>query len=149
MLNRLLQVFTQSPEGKLWSTHPARTAVVYISTTGAGAPSNAAQLNKWTINRTTDKIEVTSFGDANKTYVQGLPDVKGTFSGFWNDTESKPFTGAASSTGINMYLYPDSTAPTKYWYGPAWLDVSMDCSVAGAVTISGNFAANGSWGNTF
>jgi hypothetical protein len=131
------------------ATYPGRNAIVYLSTSIGGAPSNVLHINKWTMNRNTDKIEVTSFGDANKTYVQGLPDVKGSFSGFWDDTESKPFTGAASTSGVNIYLYPSSNAITKYWYGPAWLDMSMDCPVSGAVSISGNFAALGSWGNTF
>jgi hypothetical protein len=45
-----------------------------------------------------------------------------------------------------MYLYPSTDAATKYWYGPAWLDASVNVSVSGAVTIAGNFVANGSWG---
>jgi hypothetical protein len=120
-----------------------------MSTTGAGTATNTIKLNAWTISRETDKIEVTSFGDLNKTYVQGLPDLKGTISGFWDDTEAKPFTAAASSTGCKLFLYPSADAPTKYWTGPAWVDVSMDTSVSGAVTINLSFAANGSWSQTF
>lgn len=131
------------------SAYAGRKGVVYLSTTGSGTASSALKLNKWSINRTTDKIEVTSFGDANKTYVQGLPDVKGAISGFWDDTESKPFTAAGSTDGCKMYLYPSSDAPGKYWYGPAWMDLSMDLPVAGAATIAASFAANGSWSNTF
>jgi len=119
---------------------------VYISTTGTGTATNVIKLNSWTLDQTTDKIEVTAFGDANKTFVQGLKNVQGTFGGFFDDTEAKPFTGADSADGVKMYLYPSSDAPTKYWYGPAWLDVSINTGVADAVAISGNFAANGSWG---
>lgn len=126
--------------------YAAKKGVVYLSTTGSGTASSVLQLNQWTINASTDKIEITSFGDLNKTYVQGLPDIQGSFKGFWNDLESKPFTGASSTDGVKMYLYPSSDSPTKYWYGPAWLDMSMDVSVSGAVSISGSFAANGSWG---
>jgi hypothetical protein len=128
------------------AVYAGRKGVVYLSTTGTGAAVNVLKMNAWTINRTTDKIEVTSFGDANKTYVQGLPDVQGTIAGFWDDTETKPFTAAASSDGCKIYLYPSSDKLTSYHYGPAWLDMSMDTSVSGAVTISGSFAANGSWG---
>jgi hypothetical protein len=131
------------------AVYAGRKGVVYLSTTGSGAATNVIKLNQWTVNKTTDKIEVTAFGDANKTYVQGLPDLQGSFSGFWDDTESKPFTAAASSDGCKLYLYPSSDITTKYFYGPAWLDVSMDTSVSAAVTISGNFAANGSWGSQF
>lgn len=129
--------------------YPGRNAVVYLSTTGSGVATLAIKLNKWTLNKSTDKIEVTAFGDANKTYVQGLPDVKGTFAGVWDDTESKPFTAAASNDGCKMYLYPSAFAPAKFWAGPAWLDISMDVDVNGAVQISGSFAANGSWSTNF
>ena len=127
------------------AAYSGRKGVIYMSTTGSGTASSVIKLNQWTINRTTDKIEVTSFGDSNKTYVQGLPDLQGTFSGHWDETEAKPFTGASSSDGVKLYLYPSSDAPTKYWYGPAWLDLSMDTGVSTAVTLSASFAANGSW----
>jgi hypothetical protein len=131
------------------AVYAGRKGVVYLSTTGSGAATNVIKLNTWTVNKTTDKIEVTAFGDANKTYVQGLPDLQGTIGGFWDDTESKPFTAAASTDGCKLYLYPSSDITTKYFYGPAWLDISMDTNVSGAVTITGNFAANGSWGANF
>ena len=129
------------------AVYAGRKGVVYLSTTGSGAAINVIKLNQWTIDKTTDKIDVTSFGDPNKTYVQGLPDVKGTFSGFWDDTETKPFAAAGSSDGVKMYLYPSADKLTSYHYGPAWLDASMDTSVAAAVTISGNYVANGAWGS--
>jgi len=128
------------------SLHAGRTGVVYLAIeANTGVATNCISLNAWTINRQTDKFEVTSFGDSNKTYVQGLADLQGTFSGFWNDSETKPFAGASSSTGVKLYLYPDSTAPTKYAYGTAWLDCSINTPVGGAVTISGSFAAASSW----
>ena len=92
---------------------------------------------------------MTSFGDLNMTYVQGLPDLKGTFKGFWDPTESKPFQAAKSIDGCVIVLYPSADAPSKYAYGPAWLDVNMDDPVAGAVAMDASFAANGSWFDTF
>lgn len=125
-----------------------KSGVVYISTSAAGSASSVLAVSSWNIDRSTDTVEVTSFGDANKTYVQGLPDISGSFEGFWDDTEAKLFTAAASSDGIKMYLYPSSNAPSKYFYGPAWLSASMDCGVSDAVSVSGEFKANGSWGQT-
>jgi hypothetical protein len=127
------------------AVYPGRKGVIYLSTTGTGTAVNVISLNQWTLNRATDKIETTSFGDLNKTYVQGLPDIQGSFSGFWNDAEAKPFAAAASADGVKMYLYPSADAPSKFAAGPAWLDCSIDTTVSGAVTISGSFAANGSW----
>jgi len=130
------------------AAYAGKKAVVYLSTTGSGNATNVIKLNKWSIDASTDKIEVTSFGDVNKTYVQGLPDIKGTVSGFWDDTESKVTTGAASVDGVKLYLYPSSDAPTKYKCGPAWLDQSFDIGADGAVSITGSFVANGSWSNS-
>ncbi len=126
--------------------YPGRKGRVMMSTTGSGNAVTVTGLNAWSLNKATDKIEVTAFGDANKTYVQGLPDIQGTFGGFWNDTDTTIFTGAASADGVKLYLYPSTDVLTKYHYGPAWADASMSVDVNGAVTISGSFAANGSWG---
>ena len=101
------------------------------------------------VNYEQEKIDVSCFLDANKVYVPGLADLSGDYSGFWDDTEGKIFAAAKSLDGCNMYLYPSAAAPSKFWSGPAWLTVSMDMSVAGAVQISGSFAAAGSWANTF
>lgn len=119
---------------------------LYASTTGSGNAIPVASLNAWELNLTTDRVETTAFGDTNKQYVQGLKDVQGTFGGFWDDTDSTLFTAAASTDGTKLYLYPSTTAATKYAYGPAWLDVSVSTGVAAAVTVSGSFAANGAWG---
>ena len=129
------------------SAHAGRSGAVYLAIESAtGVASVCIKLNAWTLDRDTDTFEVTSFGDTNKTYVQGLPDLKGTLSGSWDDSETKPFAGAASSTGVKLYLYPDITnSPTKYAYGTAWLSASINTPVAGAVKISGNFVAAASW----
>lgn len=117
-----------------------------MSTTGSGAAVPVASLNAWSIDYSTDRIEVTSFGDLNKTYVQGLPDVSGDLGGFWDDTDSTLYTAAASADGVKLYLYPSADAPTKYFYGPAWVDFSLTTGVGDAVAVSGSFGANGSWG---
>ncbi len=117
-----------------------------MSSSGSGTATSVLHMNAWSIDRSTDTIETTSFGDVNKTYVQGLPDVQGSIGGFWDDAETKVFTGAASSDGVKLYLYPSADAPTKYAYGPAWLSASIETGVGDAVTISMDFVANGAWG---
>jgi hypothetical protein len=122
-----------------------KKGVVYISTSGSGNASSI-QLTEWTLNMATDKVEVTSFGDANKTYVQGLKDTQGTINGFWDSADTKLFDAADSTDGIKMYLYPSSDASGLYFYGPAWLDASITTGVGSAVAMNGSFVANGSWG---
>lgn len=131
------------------AVYHGKSGVVYLSTTGTGTATTVLSLSAWTLDLSTDLVETTAFGDSNKTYVQGLRNVQGTLSGFWNDTESKPFTASTSADGCKLYLYPSSSAVAKYAYGPAWLSVSMETGVADAVQISGNFSANGAWGVNF
>ena len=120
---------------------------VFVSPNGTGVAA-AISLSHLTLDRTTDKVPVTSFGDPNKAYVQGLPDLKGTLSGFWDNTTDPLYTAGISTDGCKLYLYPQFTAsPTKYDYGPAWVDTSIDVDVNGAITISGSFVANGAWGH--
>lgn len=120
--------------------------VVYGSTTGAGTAGLMGKLSAWTLDMSTDKADVTAFGDPNKVYVTGLRDIKGTVSGFWDDTTDALFDGAESADGVKLYLYPAGTAPTVYFYGPAWLDGSINVPASGPVTISGSFVASGAWG---
>src|SRR6476619_7514757 len=91
---------------------------VYMSTTGAGVAGPVLSLTGWTLDLATDKVEVTSLGDVNKTYVQGLRDVKGTLTGFFDNADTTLFAASDSTTGVNLYLYPTSTVPTAYWAGP-------------------------------
>jgi hypothetical protein len=120
--------------------------LVYISTSLSGAAASVGQLTKWALDQSTDKLDVTCFGDTNKVYVQSWGAFKGTFNGFWSDADDTIFSAADSATGCNIYLYPSAAAITKYWYGPAFLDASVDTDVNGTVNISGSFSAAGSWG---
>lgn len=124
-----------------------RKGLIYLSTSGTGNATSFANLNSWSIDRSTDAVETTAFGDSNKTYTQGLPSVQGQFSGFYDDSASANlFTAADSSDGVKVYIYPSSDAVTKYAYGPAWISCSINGAVGAAVQVSGTFIANGSWG---
>lgn len=129
------------------SKYAGRRGRVLLASTGTGQPTAVLGISKWSLDMSQDNIEVTEFGDTNKTYVNGLRDVKGAFEGFWNDAETKLFGAAQSADGTFIYLYPDMTnAPTKYAYGPAWLSVKMDTDVGDSVKVSADFAAQGAWG---
>jgi hypothetical protein len=126
--------------------HSGRYGAVYMSTSASAAAIAVTQA-AWSSNFTTDKIDVTSFRDANKVQVVGLPDAQGDFSGFWEDTETTLFTASRSTDGVKIYLYPDITnKPLSYVYGPAWVDFSMSVAVSGAVTVSGTWVARGDVG---
>jgi hypothetical protein len=128
------------------AVYHGKSGRLYLSTTGSGVAVPVANLSAWELSLATDRVETTSFGDTNKTYVQGLRDVTLTFEGYWNDADSTIFTAAQSADGCKAYAYLATTASTKYAYGPAWADVSISTGVADAVKISGSLAANGAWG---
>ena len=123
-----------------------KKGVVYMSTTGSGTAVAVGNLTEWSISYATDRIDVTSFGDTNRVYVQGLRNVTGSFKGWFDDSATKAlFDAADSADGIKMYLYPSADAATRYFYGTAFVDTSIQTGVAGAVSISGTFAAAGGW----
>jgi hypothetical protein len=128
------------------AAYAGRKGVVYMSTTGGGTAVSVVNMKTWSLSMPTDKIEVTAFGDANKKYVQVLPDVSGDLSGWWDDTSDALYDASRSTDGVKMYLYPSSDAASKYWYGPAWVDFSIDVDVSGAIEVSASFVANGAWG---
>ena len=127
------------------ATYHSKDAVVYIATDGSGAASELVGCSEWTLDMGRDTVETTAFGDTNKTYVQGLPDISGTLNCFWRDDETKLFTAQASTSAVRCYLYFSRNAPTRYAYGTAWFSVSMSTGVADAVTLSANFVAGGNW----
>jgi hypothetical protein len=114
---------------------------------GVAVPAAVALLSEWTLDMATDKVETTALGDANKTYVQGLKDVKGTFSGFWDSVDDLLFEAAESDKGVKMEIWPSKLSAVCF-AGPAWLDVSIKGGVTSAVTVDGTFSAKGAWTRT-
>lgn len=121
-----------------------KTGVCYIATDGSAAAA-AVTLSEWELSMTRDFVETTSFGDTNKTYVSGLPDISGRLSGYWDDTDDTLYDAAGSAAAVRMYLYPSSLVPTKYFCGTAVLDFTVNTPVAGAVGVSGNFRGASAW----
>lgn len=106
-------------------------------------------LNKWTLSAATDKVDVTAFGDTNKQYVQGLPDLKGNVSGWFDDQEDALFVAADATAPVSLELMPVAGVATIKWSGLAWLDASIDVPANGAITVSGDFVAAGPWTRVF
>ena len=110
---------------------------------GTAAAEPISYLNDWSIDFSTDKVDVTSFEDANKTYVTGKEDVQGTYSGFYDNATAQTYTAATDGTARRFYLYPAaSTGSTgQYWFGTAFFDIKVKGGVSSAVAIDGTFVA--------
>jgi len=121
--------------------------VLCVSTTRAGTVAPVALITEWSLDRTSDKVETTALGDTTKTYVKGLDNAQGTFTGQFDSTDDTLFEAAESGDGCQIEIWPDGASEACF-KGPAWLDVSIKGGVSAAVTIDGNFSANGSWTRT-
>lgn len=118
-----------------------RSAVLYLSATNGGTAVRVSQLNNFSLNFATDKVEVSAFGDTNKTYVAGLPDASGSFAGFWDNAATSTFLSAArDGQSRRMYLYPDGNS-ARYWYGEILIDAGFSGSTTSAVGVTANFSA--------
>jgi hypothetical protein len=95
----------------------------------------------WSINFSTDKVDVTAFGDDNKIYVSGLPDASGQFSGFYDDATAQTYTAATDGLARKFYLYPSTLTNTQYFFGTVLPDFSVDGAVADAVKVSASWNA--------
>jgi hypothetical protein len=118
-----------------------RSGRLYMNLTSGGTAEPVAFLNNWSLNFATEKINVTGFGDTTMVYVSGLPDMQGSYAGFYDDATVQMYTAAVDGVARKFYLYPDNTSTGKYWFGTAIFDMNVDASVDGAVAISGSFAA--------
>lgn len=120
--------------------------VVQMDATGGTTPVPVASLNHWSLDFERDKEDVTCFGDTNKQYVLGLPDVQGDIEGVWDETTSPDFIRVAlGDVPVLLVLIPSDLAATYLFKGLAYLSASIDCAADGAVTISGSFVAAGPW----
>lgn len=106
---------------------------------GAEASPVAFQA-EWQINFTTQKIDVTAFGDTNKVTVGGLPAADGSFSGFYDDSTAQTYTAATDGVARKFYLYPNIST-VQYFFGTVNPDASFGSSVSGAITISSQWEA--------
>jgi len=114
--------------------------------TGGTSPEVVANLNKWTLDLARDKEDVTCFGDTNKQYVLGLPDIQGELGGVWDETTTPEFLRVAlGDVPVMLELIPSTLTPTHMFKGLAYIDAGMDVDAQGAVTINGSFVAAGPW----
>jgi hypothetical protein len=118
-----------------------RNGRIYMGIASGGTAEPIAFQASWSINFTTNKIDVTAFGDSNKTYVAGLPDASGQFAGFYDDATAQYFTAASDGVARKWYLYPNISTATQYFFGTILPDMTIDSTVDGAAAVSASFSA--------
>ena len=126
-----------------------KNGAIYVGGAKGSGGIKVATKSAWTLQRNRDYVDATVFGEANKTYLAGLPNVQGTFAGIL-DVSGDMLLNAATSDSQQLYLYADdnpfsTTSLVLVAHGPALIDASVDASNTDAVRITGEFRAAGSW----
>lgn len=118
-----------------------RNGICYMSATNGAAASPVAFLTDWSINFTTDKVDVTAMGDPNHIYVVGLPDASGDFSGWYDDATLQTYTAAVDGLSRNFYLYPNVTGkPGNYFFGTVFPDFAIAGGVTAGVSLKATWS---------
>ena len=96
----------------------------------------------WSVAFSTDNAEVTALGDTTKTYVAGLPDATGSFSGFLDTATAQTYTAASDGLARRFYLYPSTPSTAgPYWFGTVLADFNAEGDVGDSVKFSGDWSA--------
>lgn len=126
-----------------------KNGAIYLGGAKGSGGIKVATKSSWTLQRNRDYVDATVFGESNKTYLAGLPNVQGSFAGIL-DVSGDLLLSAATSDSQTMYLYADddpfsTTSTVLVAHGPALIDANVDASNTDAVRITGEFRAQGSW----
>lgn|SRR6478609_7961658 len=126
--------------------HGKNGAIYLTNAKGGAGASKVAAKSEWTLSLGRDYVDATTFGDTNKTYLTGLKDIQGTYSGLL-DVSGDLLVNTSNSDTIQIYLYADDRDGFEILiaYGPGLLDSSINASNTDAIKTSGNFRASGSW----
>lgn len=120
-----------------------RNTRLYIALTSGGSAQPAVFIKEWEHNASFDPIDVTSFEDDNMTYLAGMTDASGSYSGYLDNATAQLYTASTDGAPRKFYFYPDITDTTKYTYGSALFTWTASYSKTGAAEMSGNWNATG------
>ena len=121
-----------------------KNGAIYLN--GAkGTGTKVANKTEWTLQRNRDYVDATTFGDTNKTYLTGLPNVQGTYAGLL-DVSGDLLLNAATSEAMLIHLYADDGgSPILIAHGSGFLDANVNCTNTDAVRVTGEFRASAAW----
>ncbi len=118
-----------------------RKGRLYMALASGGSAAPVAFINSFSIDLSTQQVDVTAFEDNNMVYVSGLPDAKGSYAGFFDDATKQMITASLDGVSRKFYWYPDKSVNTIYFFGTGNFSTSQNWSTTTAGTISGNWTA--------
>lgn len=119
-----------------------KNAAVYLGAAGAAAIQIGEQL-EWSIDFDMATVDVTPLGNTWKSFVKGLMGYTLTVGGNFDTSSTQLFQASTSAVAEKWYLYPDASAPTKYYYGTAWIQLGKVASGSTTSKASSSFKGTG------
>jgi len=125
--------------------------VVKIAATG-GSVANLAHVTAFTLEETTETLDVTSMGDSHRQILSTFKAFNGTIDGYWDsaqtdlghDADTDPTIQAGTTIDFELYPAGDSGADAIYYSGSGIVtSISRSASFDGAVEFSLAFDGTG------
>ena len=125
-----------------------KNGAIYLGGSIGGGGTKVAEKTEWSVQLNRDYVDSTSFGNTNKTYLAGLRNFQGNYSGFL-DTAGDDMLDASALDEQLIYLYAsdgsNGSATVLVAHGSGFIDANVTSSVNDAVKITGEFRAQGNW----
>jgi len=124
-----------------------KDGAIYIG--GAiGVGTKVANKTDWALQRNRDYVDSTTFGNTNKVYLAGLPNIQGSYPGLLDMSGDLLFSAATSDAQL-LHLYADDGTNggtvRLVAHGSGFLDANVTSANTDAVKITGEFRASGNW----
>ena len=115
--------------------------MIDVSSAASGLPVLVANVADWSIDQSTDDVDVSAMSDTTHVYVSGLKNATGSFKAFVS-LGTVAFGNLCDGVARGFYLYPDYTnSVTQYWYGTAIFSGSYSGGVSAANEVSVSWKA--------
>jgi len=113
-----------------------------------GTGTKITNKTEWSVQLNRDYVDATVFGETNKTYLAGLRNFQGNYSGLL-DTSGDTALDASALDEQLIYLYADDGTTgggvVLVAHGSGFMDATVTCSSTDAVRLTGEFRAQGNW----
>ena len=123
--------------------------VVKIAATG-GSTANVGEVRSYSLDETSDTIETTKMGDANKSYLASLKDATMTVDALWDSADAQQLIFDVGAD-IDFELHPEGTSAGKSYSGgglvtaktvsasyDGMVEASFSVQISGAVAEASN-----------
>lgn len=123
----------------LWANHRGSEGTVKFTTNAI------AELKGWTLALTNELIEDTLLSETAKTFQAGNSSWSGTFSCFWDETDTNGQQAATMGASVTLNLYPEGdTSGDTYYSGTALITgVNLSAAINGMVEAEYSFQGSG------